>query len=80
MYNLMDARAAMRADGRPYTEEAAEAQRVTNGEVEWDENKVAAMNLVPMNIAGWIGWRPVNGLLPPYGRGQRRYDPQPQSG
>ena len=52
MYNLMDTRAAMRADGRPYAEEAAEAQRIANGEVEWDENKVAAMNLVPDEYRG----------------------------
>ena len=52
MYNLMDTRAAMRADGRPYAEEAAEAQRISNGEIEWDENKVAAMNLVPDEYRG----------------------------
>ena len=52
LYNLMDTRAAMRADGRPYSEEAAEAQRIANGEIEWDENKVAAMNLVPDEYRG----------------------------
>ena len=52
MYNLMDTRAAMRADGRPYAEEAAKAQRIANGEIEWDENKVAAMNLVPDEYRG----------------------------
>ncbi len=52
MYNLMDTRAAMRGDGRPYAEEAAEAQRIANGEIEWDENKVAAMNLVPDEYRG----------------------------
>ena len=52
MYNLMDTRAAMRADGRAYAEEAAEAQRISNGEIEWDENKVAAMNLVPDEYRG----------------------------
>jgi valyl-tRNA synthetase len=52
MYNLMDTRAAMRADGRPYAEEAAEAQRIANGEIDWDENKVAAMNLVPDEYRG----------------------------
>ena len=52
MYNLMDTRAAMRADGRPYAEEAAEAQRIANGEIEWDENTVAAMNLVPDEYRG----------------------------
>ena len=52
MYNLMDTRAAMRADGRPYAEEAADAQRIANGEIEWDENKVATMNLVPDEYRG----------------------------
>ena len=52
LYNLMDTRAAMRADGRPYSEEAADAQRIANGEIEWDENKVAAMNLVPDEYRG----------------------------
>ena len=42
----------MRADGRPYAEEAAEAQRISNGEIEWEENKVAAMNLVPDEYRG----------------------------
>ena len=52
MYNLMDTRAAMRGDGRAYADEAAEAQRIANGEIEWDENKVAAMNLVPDEYRG----------------------------
>ena len=52
MYNLMDTCAAMRIDGRPYAEEAAEAQRIANGEIEWDENKVAVMNLVPDEYRG----------------------------
>jgi len=52
MYNLMNTHAAMRSDGRPYAEEAAEAQRIANGEIEWDENKVAAMNLVPDEYRG----------------------------
>ena len=52
MYNLMDTRAAMRVDGRPYAEEAAEAQRIANGEIDWDENKAAAMNLVPDEYRG----------------------------
>ncbi|NNE52841.1 MAG: class I tRNA ligase family protein, partial [Sulfitobacter sp.] len=47
MYNLMDTKGAMRADGRPYAEEAAIAQRIANGEEDFDEAKVAAMNLVP---------------------------------
>ena len=52
MYNLMDTRAVMRADGRPYAEEAADAQRIANGEIEWDENKVATMNLVTDEYRG----------------------------
>ena len=47
MYALMDTRGQMRADGRPYAEEAAIAQRIANGEQEFDEAMIAAMNLVP---------------------------------
>ncbi|MEO0668503.1 MAG: valine--tRNA ligase [Pseudomonadota bacterium] len=47
MYNLMDTKAAMRADGKPYAEEAAVAQAIANGEQEFDEAMIAAMNLVP---------------------------------
>ncbi len=47
MYSLMDTRGAMRSDGKPYAEEAAVAQRIANGELEFDENMIAAMNLVP---------------------------------
>ncbi|SEW25814.1 valyl-tRNA synthetase [Cognatiyoonia koreensis] len=47
MYNLMDTRGAMRADGKPYAEEAATAQAIANGEQEFDEAMIAAMNLVP---------------------------------
>ncbi len=47
MYNLMDPKGAMRADGKPYGEEAAMAQRIANGEQDFDENMIAAMNLVP---------------------------------
>ncbi|WP_299691213.1 valine--tRNA ligase [uncultured Tateyamaria sp.] len=47
MYNLMDTKANMRADGKPYAEEAAVAQAIANGEQEFDEAMVAAMNLVP---------------------------------
>ncbi len=52
MYNLMDTRGAMRADGRPYAEEAEIAQRIANGEESFDENKIAAMNLVPDEYRG----------------------------
>lgn len=52
MYSLMDTRGAMRADGRPYDEEAAIAQRIANGEEDFDEAKIAAMNLVPEEYRG----------------------------
>ncbi|SLN23694.1 valine--tRNA ligase [Pseudooctadecabacter jejudonensis] len=48
MYNLMDTKAAMRADGKPYAEEAEAAQKIANGEIPLpDESVIAAMNLVP---------------------------------
>ncbi|MDX8347488.1 valine--tRNA ligase [Cognatiyoonia sp. IB215446] len=52
MYNLMDTKGAMRADGKPYAEEAAVAQRIANGEQDFDENMIAAMNLVPDEYRG----------------------------
>jgi valyl-tRNA synthetase len=52
MYNLMDTRGAMRADGRPYAEEAASAQRIASGEEGFCEAKIAAMNLVPDQYRG----------------------------
>ena len=52
MYNLMDTKGAMRADGRAYAEEAATAQRIANGEEDFDEAKIAAMNLVPEAYRG----------------------------
>ena len=52
MYNLMDTKGAMRADGKPYTEEAAVAQAIANGETEFDEAMIAAMNLVPDEYRG----------------------------
>ena len=52
MYSLMDTRGAMRADGRPYAEEAETAQRIARGEEDFDENKIAAMNLVPDELRG----------------------------
>ncbi|MCF7701210.1 valine--tRNA ligase [Loktanella sp. M215] len=47
MYSLMDTKGRMRADGKPYAAEAATAQRIANGEEDFDEAKIAAMNLVP---------------------------------
>ena len=52
LYSLMDTKAAMRADGRPYPEEAAIAQAIANGEQEFDEAMIAAMNLVPEEYRG----------------------------
>ncbi|MEP3845573.1 MAG: valine--tRNA ligase [Paracoccaceae bacterium] len=52
MYNLMDTKAAMRSDGKPYAEEAAIAQAIANGEQEFDEAMIAAMNMVPEEYRG----------------------------
>ncbi|MEJ6399448.1 valine--tRNA ligase [Yoonia sp. 208BN28-4] len=52
MYALMDTKGAMRADGRSYAEEAATAQLIANGEEEFDEAKIAAMNMVPEAYRG----------------------------
>ncbi|MCT4559621.1 MAG: valine--tRNA ligase [Pelagimonas sp.] len=52
MYSLMDTKGAMRADGRPYAQEAADAQKIANGEMEFTENMIAAMNLVPDDYRG----------------------------
>ncbi|MDB4074232.1 valine--tRNA ligase, partial [Ascidiaceihabitans sp.] len=52
MFNLMDTKAAMRADGKPYAEEAAIAQAIANGTQKFDEAMIAAMNLVPEEYRG----------------------------
>ena len=52
LYALMDTRGAMRADGKPYVEEAAVAQKIANGEQDFDESMIAAMNLVPEAYRG----------------------------
>ncbi|APX11947.1 valine--tRNA ligase [Tateyamaria omphalii] len=52
MYNLMDTKANMRADGKPYAEEAAVAQAIANGDQDFDEAMIAAMNLVPDEYRG----------------------------
>ena len=52
MYSLMDTKGAMRADGKPYVEEAAIAQAIANGEQDFDEAMIAAMNLVPEAYRG----------------------------
>ncbi|MCL4138516.1 UNVERIFIED_CONTAM: hypothetical protein GTU68_034405 [Idotea baltica] len=41
MYNLMDTRAAMRADGKPYAEEAAVAQKIANDRFDAREKIIA---------------------------------------
>ena len=52
MYALMDTKGAMRADGKPYVEEAATAQAIANGEQKFDEAMIAAMNMVPEAYRG----------------------------
>ena len=52
MYNLMDTKANMRADGAPYVDEAATAQAIANGKAEFTEASIAAMNLVPEEYRG----------------------------
>jgi valyl-tRNA synthetase len=52
MYSLMDTKGHMRNDGKPYAEEAATAQRIAKGEEDFDEAKIAAMNLVPDEYRG----------------------------
>jgi len=52
MYSLMDTKGDMRGDGRSYAEEATIAQRIARGEEEFDEVKIAAMNLVPEEYRG----------------------------
>ena len=52
MYSLMDERGQMRADGEPYAGVAAIAQRIAAGEEEFDEAKIAGMNLVPDQYRG----------------------------
>ncbi|MFD0917461.1 valine--tRNA ligase [Pseudahrensia aquimaris] len=52
MYRLMDTKAAMRADGAPYAEEAAKANALVSQGGEPDENYVDAINLVPEEYRG----------------------------
>ncbi|SEN07927.1 valyl-tRNA synthetase [Pseudorhodobacter antarcticus] len=52
MYSLMDTKGAMRADGRPYAEEADTAQAIAAGVEGFDEAKIATMNLVPDEYRG----------------------------
>lgn len=52
MYALMDTKGAMRADGKPYVEEAAIAQAIANGDATFNEAMIAAMNMVPEEYRG----------------------------
>ncbi len=52
MYSLMDTRGTMRTDGKPYAQEAAVAQAIANGDQDFDEATIAAMNLVPDEYRG----------------------------
>lgn len=52
MYSLMDTMGNMRADGKLYAEEATVAQAIANGDQEFDEAMIAAMNLVPDEYRG----------------------------
>ncbi len=52
MYNLMDTKGAMRSDGKPYAQEAAIARAIAEGERDFDEAMIAAMNLVPDEYRG----------------------------
>ena len=52
MYSLMDTQGAMRSDGKPFAQEAAIAQAIANGDLEFDEDMVAAINLVPDDYRG----------------------------
>ena len=50
-YRLMDTKAAMRADGAPYAEEAAKAQAIVEGK-DFTEAEIDAINLVPDDFRG----------------------------
>ena len=52
MYALMDTKGAMRADGRPYVEEAATAQAIANGDATFNDAMIAAINIVPEEYRG----------------------------
>ncbi|MEL6857903.1 MAG: valine--tRNA ligase [Pseudomonadota bacterium] len=52
MYALMDDKGYMRADGEDYAAVAEVAQRIAEGKEDFDEAKIAAMNLVPDQYRG----------------------------
>jgi valyl-tRNA synthetase len=51
MYRLMDEVAAMRSDGAPYAEAAAQAQAIIDG-ANWNAAEIDALNLVPDQYRG----------------------------
>ncbi|MBU1175665.1 MAG: valine--tRNA ligase [Alphaproteobacteria bacterium] len=52
LYSLMDTRGSMRADGAPYAEAAAVAQRIAEGKESFDDAKIGALNIVPDELRG----------------------------
>src|SRR5690606_36391286 len=52
MYSLLDTKAAMRADGAPYAEQAKTAQAIARGEIEFDDETTTAINIVPDEYRG----------------------------
>ncbi|MEL7273883.1 MAG: valine--tRNA ligase [Pseudomonadota bacterium] len=52
MYRLMDTKAAMRADGAPYAQDAARAMEIAKSGNTPDENTVDAINLIPDDLRG----------------------------
>ena len=52
MYSLMDKKGVMRVDGLPYKDEVAKAQAILNEKINWDEDLIASMNLVPDEYRG----------------------------
>ena len=52
MYSLMDKKGVMRVDGLSYQDEVAKAQAILNEEINWDEDLIASMNLVPDEYRG----------------------------
>ncbi len=52
MYALFDEQASLRADGAPYAEQAAIAQEIAEGKRDFDEQQIAAINIVPDEYRG----------------------------
>ena len=52
MYSLMDKRGVMRCDGLSYKDASAKAELIREEKITWDENLIAAMNLVPEEYRG----------------------------